>query len=173
MIFPLFVNYLFDIPRVAQTSVLGVPITGKTLTYLLGLQVCSTSAATAISAFSGIVRKSRVMFMHHTDKKYLGKLYMNNNIIPTHLIYQYLRSISLLGNTCTKSTVLVGVGKWYAHTLPFNCTMIFGPAACKCHAMPSQTSLSQIWTFPCSDLYTFTFTKFCKVFLIHVCITCC
>ncbi|KAG0715110.1 Ubiquitin-associated domain-containing protein 2 [Chionoecetes opilio] len=55
VIFPLFVNYLFDIPRVAQTSVLGIPITGKTLTYLLGLQVCSTSAATAISAFSGII----------------------------------------------------------------------------------------------------------------------
>ncbi|XP_066988751.1 ubiquitin-associated domain-containing protein 2-like [Macrobrachium rosenbergii] len=55
VIFPLFVNYLFDIPRVAQTSVLGIPITGKTLTYLLGLQVCSTSPATAISAFCGIV----------------------------------------------------------------------------------------------------------------------
>nr|XP_027207029.1 ubiquitin-associated domain-containing protein 2-like [Penaeus vannamei] len=55
MIFPLFVNYLFDIPRVAQTSVLGIPITGKTLTYLLGLQVCSTSPATATSALCGII----------------------------------------------------------------------------------------------------------------------
>lgn len=55
VIFPLFVNYLFDIPRVAQTSVLGIPITGKTLTYLLGLQVCHTSPATAISATCGIV----------------------------------------------------------------------------------------------------------------------
>lgn len=54
VIFPWFVAYLFDIPRVAQTRILGVPITGKTLTYLLGLQVCSTSPATAISALCGL-----------------------------------------------------------------------------------------------------------------------
>ncbi|XP_067006837.1 ubiquitin-associated domain-containing protein 2 [Anabrus simplex] len=55
LIFPLFVSYFFDVPRVAQTQVLGIPVTGKTLTYLLGLQVCSTSLATVISGLCGIV----------------------------------------------------------------------------------------------------------------------
>ncbi|XP_023229781.1 ubiquitin-associated domain-containing protein 2-like isoform X2 [Centruroides sculpturatus] len=39
LIFPLFVNYFLDIPRVAQIHIMGVPVTGKTLTYLLGLQL--------------------------------------------------------------------------------------------------------------------------------------
>ncbi|XP_023702139.1 ubiquitin-associated domain-containing protein 2 isoform X1 [Cryptotermes secundus] len=55
LIFPLFVSFFFDVPRVAQTHILGIPVTGKTLTYFLGLQVCSTSAATAISGLCGIV----------------------------------------------------------------------------------------------------------------------
>lgn len=55
LIFPLFVNYFFDIPRVAHTSVLGVPITGKTLTYLLGLQMTSSSTSSAISGICGLV----------------------------------------------------------------------------------------------------------------------
>jgi membrane associated rhomboid family serine protease len=55
LIFPLLVSFFFDVPRVAQTHILGIPVTGKTLTYLLGLQVCSTSAATAISGLCGIV----------------------------------------------------------------------------------------------------------------------
>uniref|UniRef100_A0A2P2I653 Ubiquitin-associated domain-containing protein 2-like n=1 Tax=Hirondellea gigas TaxID=1518452 RepID=A0A2P2I653_9CRUS len=55
VIFPLFVSYYCDIPRVTQTRVLGVPITGKTLTYLLGLQLAYTSPATAISALCGVV----------------------------------------------------------------------------------------------------------------------
>lgn len=54
LIFPLFVNFFFDIPRVATTHVLGVPITGKTLTYLLGLQVCSTSTASFVSGLCGV-----------------------------------------------------------------------------------------------------------------------
>lgn len=55
LIFPLFVSFFFDVPRVAQTHILGIPVTGKTLTYLLGLQVCSTSIATVISGLCGIV----------------------------------------------------------------------------------------------------------------------
>ncbi|MCL4116458.1 UNVERIFIED_CONTAM: hypothetical protein GTU68_010657, partial [Idotea baltica] len=54
LIFPLFVSYYSDIPRFAQTRLLGIPLTGKTLTYILGLQVAST-AATGISAACGIV----------------------------------------------------------------------------------------------------------------------
>nr|CAD7432603.1 unnamed protein product [Timema monikensis] len=54
LIFPLFVSFFFDIPRVAHTYILGIPVTGKTLTYLLGLQICSTSLAAAISGLCGI-----------------------------------------------------------------------------------------------------------------------
>lgn len=54
LIFPLFVPYLCDIPRMTRTHILGIPITGKTLTYLVGLQVCSTSFPTAVAAFCSI-----------------------------------------------------------------------------------------------------------------------
>jgi len=54
LIFPLFVPYLFNIPRITRTHVLGIPITGKTLTYLIGLQVCSTSIPTVVSALCSI-----------------------------------------------------------------------------------------------------------------------
>ncbi|CAN7941755.1 unnamed protein product [Ixodes pacificus] len=55
LVFALFVNYFLDIPRVAQTYVLGVPVTGKTLTYLLGLQVISTSRETAVCGLCSLV----------------------------------------------------------------------------------------------------------------------
>lgn len=54
-IFPLFVSYFFDIPRVAQTTILGIPVTGKTLTYLLGLQMVSCSKTSAISGACGLL----------------------------------------------------------------------------------------------------------------------
>ncbi|KAF0301589.1 Ubiquitin-associated domain-containing protein 2 [Amphibalanus amphitrite] len=54
LVFPLFVPYLFDVPRVTTTHILGAPVTGKTLTYLIGLQICSTSAAAGLSAACGI-----------------------------------------------------------------------------------------------------------------------
>ncbi|XP_037075631.1 ubiquitin-associated domain-containing protein 2-like [Pollicipes pollicipes] len=55
LVFPLFVSYFFDVPRVTTTHILGAPITGKTLTYLIGLQICSTSVATGVSALCGVV----------------------------------------------------------------------------------------------------------------------
>ncbi|XP_063242166.1 ubiquitin-associated domain-containing protein 2-like isoform X2 [Bacillus rossius redtenbacheri] len=63
LIFPLFVSFFFDIPRVAHTYVLGIPVTGKTLTYLVGLQVCSTSVAAVISGLCGIV--AGLMYRHN------------------------------------------------------------------------------------------------------------
>lgn len=69
LIFPLFVSFFFDVPRVAQTHILGIPVTGKTLTYLLGLQVCSTSIATGISGLCGIVAglmyRYNVLYVRH------------------------------------------------------------------------------------------------------------
>lgn len=55
LIFPLFVPYLFNIPRLTKTHILSIPITGKTLTYLVGLQVCSTSIPTAVATLCSIV----------------------------------------------------------------------------------------------------------------------
>uniref|UniRef100_A0A2R5LLF5 Putative ubiquitin-associated domain-containing protein 2 n=1 Tax=Ornithodoros turicata TaxID=34597 RepID=A0A2R5LLF5_9ACAR len=55
LVFSLFVSYFLDIPRVAQSYILGVPVTGKTLTYLLGLQVMSTSRETAICGLCSLV----------------------------------------------------------------------------------------------------------------------
>lgn len=55
VIFSLFVPYLCDIPRVTRTRLLGVPVTGKTLTYLVGLQVCSSGSwPTWLSAACGV-----------------------------------------------------------------------------------------------------------------------
>ena len=39
LVFPQFVQFFLMIPRVAASSILGVPVTGKTFTYILGLQV--------------------------------------------------------------------------------------------------------------------------------------
>ncbi|KAK7090581.1 ubiquitin-associated domain-containing protein 2-like [Littorina saxatilis] len=44
MVFPQFVQFFLLIPRVAASSILGVPVTGKTFTYILGLQVASGTA---------------------------------------------------------------------------------------------------------------------------------
>ncbi|KAG8190678.1 hypothetical protein JTE90_001287 [Oedothorax gibbosus] len=55
LIFPLFANYFMDIPRVAQTYILGVPVTGKTLTYLVGLQIMSSNKESMISGFCSLL----------------------------------------------------------------------------------------------------------------------
>ncbi|CAG7785520.1 unnamed protein product [Allacma fusca] len=54
-LFPLFVNYYLDIPRITMSNFLGMSVTGKTITYLLGLQIASTSPATVVSALCGII----------------------------------------------------------------------------------------------------------------------
>ncbi|XP_005093888.1 ubiquitin-associated domain-containing protein 2 [Aplysia californica] len=41
MVFPLFVPFFCTIPRVAIMRVVGVPVTGKTINYILGLQMAS------------------------------------------------------------------------------------------------------------------------------------
>lgn len=44
LVFPQFVQFYLLIPRVATSSILGVPVTGKTFTYILGLQLASCTA---------------------------------------------------------------------------------------------------------------------------------
>ncbi|XP_055955956.1 ubiquitin-associated domain-containing protein 2 isoform X2 [Patella vulgata] len=55
LVFPMFVPYYYDIPRVAMTTIVGVPVTGKTFTYILGLQIASTSAESRLAAVCSIV----------------------------------------------------------------------------------------------------------------------
>jgi len=55
LLFPLYVNYFLDIPKITVSSFAGLPLTGKTVTYILGLQIASTSHATLISALCGLV----------------------------------------------------------------------------------------------------------------------
>ncbi|PVD18531.1 hypothetical protein C0Q70_21080 [Pomacea canaliculata] len=43
LVFPQFAQFFLKIPRVAVSSIMGVPVTGKTFTYILGLQVASAS----------------------------------------------------------------------------------------------------------------------------------
>ncbi|RWS30354.1 Ubiquitin-associated domain-containing protein 2-like protein [Leptotrombidium deliense] len=55
IIFPLFINYLIDIPKVTHTYILGIPVTGKSLTYVLGLQVLSSSRGSVICSICGLI----------------------------------------------------------------------------------------------------------------------
>ncbi|XP_013415280.1 ubiquitin-associated domain-containing protein 2 [Lingula anatina] len=54
-LFPLFVPFFCDIPRVAVTNILGIPVTGKTFTYILGFQIASTSIESVLVAGCGLI----------------------------------------------------------------------------------------------------------------------
>lgn len=53
--YPLFVYYYTDIPRVAQQSIVGIPITSKTLSYIIGLQLMNSTRGSLIVAASGLI----------------------------------------------------------------------------------------------------------------------
>ena len=55
MVFALFVPYFCDIPRVAITHLMNIPVTGKSLTYIIGLQMCSSSLEAALLMACGVV----------------------------------------------------------------------------------------------------------------------
>lgn len=48
-------SYFLDIPGTSSSRFLGFPITEKNITYLIGLQVLTSSRGTLVSAASGIV----------------------------------------------------------------------------------------------------------------------
>ncbi|KAK2191468.1 hypothetical protein NP493_53g19024 [Ridgeia piscesae] len=54
-VFALLVPYFCDIPRVTVTHILGVPITGKSFTYIIGLQMAASSLESFILASCGLV----------------------------------------------------------------------------------------------------------------------
>ncbi|KAL5005185.1 hypothetical protein ScPMuIL_018641 [Solemya velum] len=54
IVYPFFVTYFSDIPRVAVGHVWGIPVTGKSLVYILGLQVASGSTESFMVGVCGI-----------------------------------------------------------------------------------------------------------------------
>jgi len=55
MVFSLFVPFFCDIPRVAIARVWGIPITGKYISYIIGLQMASDCRESFLLALCGIV----------------------------------------------------------------------------------------------------------------------
>ncbi len=55
MILPWFVFYFYDIPSLNSTSILGVTMSSKAMTYLIGLQVILGSVPNLIMAVSSLV----------------------------------------------------------------------------------------------------------------------
>uniref|UniRef100_A0A0B7AKT5 Peptidase S54 rhomboid domain-containing protein n=1 Tax=Arion vulgaris TaxID=1028688 RepID=A0A0B7AKT5_9EUPU len=59
MMFPLYVPFYNTIPRVALTKIIGVPVTGKTLNYILGLQIASSDVENGVvvgcAIFAGLL----------------------------------------------------------------------------------------------------------------------
>ncbi|XP_064614978.1 ubiquitin-associated domain-containing protein 2-like [Liolophura sinensis] len=52
-LYPLYIPYFCDIPRVALTHMWGIPVTGKSFTYILGLQIASGTVESGLLAFCG------------------------------------------------------------------------------------------------------------------------
>jgi len=84
LLFPLYVNYYLDIPRVTMTHILGIPVTGKTVTYLLGLQIACSSSTALISSLCGFVA---------------GLLYRNNFLF----VKKWLVVPDLVARICDKA----------------------------------------------------------------------
>jgi len=61
VIYPLFVPYYCDIPRVALSHLWGIPMTGKSLSYILGLQAASSSPESIVMALCGLVSETCLM----------------------------------------------------------------------------------------------------------------
>ncbi|VEL36573.1 unnamed protein product [Protopolystoma xenopodis] len=55
IIFPFFVPYFFEIPRVPVAYIVGIPITGKSFPYIFGLQVASSSPESMLVCLCGLV----------------------------------------------------------------------------------------------------------------------
>ncbi|WAR28055.1 UBAC2-like protein, partial [Mya arenaria] len=54
LIYPMFVPFYCDIPRVPLSHIWGVPMTGKSISYILGLQAASSSPGSMVVAICGL-----------------------------------------------------------------------------------------------------------------------
>jgi len=64
IIFALFVPYFCDIPRVAVTHIWGVPFTGKSVAYVIGLQVNVWLSLYTLEQHSLICSMLATFFVH-------------------------------------------------------------------------------------------------------------
>ncbi|CAD5118345.1 DgyrCDS7055 [Dimorphilus gyrociliatus] len=55
LIFPLFIPFFWEIPRVPMTTFMHIPVTGKSFVYILGLHMCSTDSKSTLLAFLGLL----------------------------------------------------------------------------------------------------------------------
>ncbi|WAR03257.1 UBAC2-like protein [Mya arenaria] len=55
LIYPMFVPFYCDIPRVPLSHIWGVPMTGKSISYILGLQAASSSPGSMVVAICGLL----------------------------------------------------------------------------------------------------------------------
>lgn len=55
LIFSLFVPFFWDVPQVPFTRILGIPISGKSFTYILGFQLATSSLPSALCCFIGLL----------------------------------------------------------------------------------------------------------------------
>jgi hypothetical protein len=66
-VFALFIPYFCDLPRVAVTHFWGVPFTGKSITYIIGLQMLSSSLESILLAvcglLSGLLYRNNILFV--------------------------------------------------------------------------------------------------------------
>ncbi|VDI38990.1 Hypothetical predicted protein [Mytilus galloprovincialis] len=58
MLYPLFIPYYCEVPRVVFGHIFGIPMTGKSFHYILGLQIASTSKESILVAICGLLFES-------------------------------------------------------------------------------------------------------------------
>jgi hypothetical protein len=97
LVFPLFVTYFMEIPRITVTKFFGVPITLKTLTYLLGLQMACNSMdsliATGASLMAGLLYYHNVLYV----RKWLVVPELISNLCGRLFGWAFLTSKPVLG----------------------------------------------------------------------------
>lgn len=55
MLYPLFIPYYFEVPRVVFGHIFGIPMTGKSFHYIIGLQIASGSKESVLVAVCGLI----------------------------------------------------------------------------------------------------------------------
>lgn len=69
MVFPLYVPFYSTVPRVALMKIVGVPVTGKTINYILGLQMASSDVENIVVVGCAIVSNQLLSFFSRFSKK--------------------------------------------------------------------------------------------------------
>ena len=83
IVFPWFVYYFKDVPSLSSTSFLGLRMSSKFITYLLGFQVIVGSIPNTIMAISALVNSKFKIFLLNFKKFYiLGCWLSSSNKFP-------------------------------------------------------------------------------------------